>query len=83
MRGVAVAAASACTEGGTMTMKGESLPERLASTAAAYESLVTRTPYRPQLSESEALQELRSGAGCDLDKRLWAAFEEVLARPRA
>ena len=47
-----------------------------------YEALVTRAPYRPQISESEALQELRSCPAFEHDARLWAAFEAVLARPR-
>jgi diguanylate cyclase (GGDEF)-like protein len=83
MHDVAAAAASACNEGATMATKKESLPERLAALAATYESLVTRAPYRPQISESEALQELRSGAGLGRDARLWVAFEAILARPRA
>ena len=78
-----VAAVSACGEGtGPVAAAPDRLPEHVAAVAVRYESLVTRPPYRPQISESEALQELRSCPAFEDDARLWAAFEAVLARPR-
>ena len=79
-----VVAVSACGEGaGAVATAPGRLPEHIAAVAARYESLVTRPPYRPQISESEALQELRSCPAFEDDARLWTAFEAVLARPRA
>ena len=67
---------------GAATAPEPAAAQHLAAVAARYEALVTRPPYRPQISESEALQELRSCPAFEHDARLWTAFEAVLARPR-
>jgi HD-GYP domain-containing protein (c-di-GMP phosphodiesterase class II) len=82
MRDVVAAAVAGSADGAAGAPGEEGLPERLAGVAARYESLVTRSPYRPQISESEALQEMRSYPAFEHDPRLWTAFETVLARPR-
>jgi HD-GYP domain-containing protein (c-di-GMP phosphodiesterase class II) len=83
MHEVVAAAVAASGDGEATAPEPESMPGRLAALAAHYETLVTRAPYRPQISESEALQELRSCPAFEHDATLWGAFETVLARPRA
>jgi diguanylate cyclase (GGDEF)-like protein/excisionase family DNA binding protein len=78
-----VVAAAVTASGAATATEPECMPGRLAAVAACYEALVTRAPYRPQISESEALQELRSNPVVEHDARLWDAFETVLTRPRA
>ncbi len=79
---VVAAAAAACGGEANDRFDKKGLAEQLAAVAATYESLVTRYPYRPQVSEAEALEELRSCPAFTDDVRLAAAFEAVLGRPR-
>ena len=83
MHDVVAAAASACSADPAGAVGGADVPGQLAAVAAAYESLVSRHPYRRQISESEALEELRSCPAFQYDARLADAFEAALARPRA
>jgi diguanylate cyclase (GGDEF)-like protein/excisionase family DNA binding protein len=83
MHSVVVAAAAACGEGAASESGAGGPAQQLAALAAAYEALVTRPPYRPQISESEALEELRTCPPVTCDARVAEAFERVLGRPRA
>jgi diguanylate cyclase (GGDEF)-like protein len=79
MHAVVSAAAAVCNGDGSTTT---GIADQLAAVAATFASLVTEHPYRPQISESEALEELRSCPAFRHDARLADAFEAVLVRPR-
>jgi len=83
MRAVVAAASVAGGHEGPDATEAGDVAARLAAVAATYETLVTRAPYRPQASESEALEELRSAPAFGHDPRVAKAFENVLGRPRS
>ena len=83
MHAVVAAAAAACGDGGPGANGESGVAQQLAAVAATYETLVTRPPYRPLISESEALEELRGCPAFAHDARMAEAFERVLGRPRA
>jgi diguanylate cyclase (GGDEF)-like protein/excisionase family DNA binding protein len=82
MHDVVTSAAEACDDDRDGA-EHDDVPRQVATLAATYEALVTREPYRPQVSESEALEELRSCPAFACDARIADAFERVLGRPRS
>ncbi len=68
---------------GTTAPTGATSPaERIVVLAAAYQSIVLQRPYRPQLSEAEALDEFLGSASVREDRQVAAAFATVLGRQR-
>jgi len=63
-------------------LRGEEIPPlaRIISVADTYDVLTARDTYRPPISSPEAIAELRSVAGSQLDGRFVELFIEVLER---
>jgi HD-GYP domain-containing protein (c-di-GMP phosphodiesterase class II) len=63
-------------------LSGAQIPiaARVLAVAAAYCAMTTRRPYRPPLSPTAALAELRAGGGTQFDPDVVAAACAVLAR---
>ena len=61
-------------------LAGEQIPlaARMVAVACAYNAMVVERPYRPRLSERQALEELRRCAGTQFDPRVVAAVQELL-----
>ena len=61
-------------------LSGEDIPlgARIIHVADALDSMLTSRIYRPALSESEALAELRAGAGTQFCPRCVSALERAL-----
>jgi len=59
---------------------GEEIPlaARIVAVACAYNAMVVERPYRPQLSERQALEELRRCAGSQFDPQVVAALDTLL-----
>jgi HD-GYP domain-containing protein (c-di-GMP phosphodiesterase class II) len=53
---------------------------RIISVADTYDVLTARDTYRPPISSSEAVAELRNAAGSQLDERFVELFIEILER---
>jgi hypothetical protein len=71
----AAGAAGAATPAGPL-----SPAQRVVALAAAYQTIVLERPYRPQLSEAEALDEFLDSPAAHEDRVLAAAFATVLGR---
>jgi HD-GYP domain-containing protein (c-di-GMP phosphodiesterase class II) len=56
------------------------LVARIVTVADAYEAMTTARPYRPPLSEEDALAELRSCAGTQFDPLCVRALSRVVSR---
>ena len=65
-------------------LAGEAIPlvGRLLAVATAYAAMQSSRPYRRALSQDQALQELRSGAGAQFDPALVEAFVGALEQPQ-
>ena len=63
-------------------LKGESIPlgARILAVADAYDAMTCARPYRPRLSNEEAVQALKNGAGKQWDPAVVDAFLRVLER---
>lgn len=57
-------------------LKGEEIPylARVLSVIDAYNAMISARPYRPKLSEQQAIEELRRHAGTQFDPHITAAF---------
>ncbi len=55
-------------------------PSKIVALAETYQALVTERPYRPRISEAEALDELLTCPALRGEDELARAFEQVLAR---
>jgi HD-GYP domain-containing protein (c-di-GMP phosphodiesterase class II) len=57
-------------------LAGEEIPieARIISACDAYNAMITDRPYRPAMSRSEAVDELRSGSGSQFDPQVVAAL---------
>lgn len=53
------------------------LPARILAVAEAFDGMRTETPYRPALSEEQAIEEIQRGAGVLFDSRVVQAFLKV------
>lgn len=53
------------------------LPARVLAVAEAFDGMRTETPYRPALSEQEAVAHIQQGAGTLFDPRVVEAFLKV------
>ncbi len=53
------------------------LPARILAVAEAFDGMRTETPYRPALSEAQAIAEIQRGAGVLYDSRVVQAFLKV------
>ena len=63
-------------------LRGEEIPAlaRIISVADTYDVLTARDTYRPPISSSEAISELRNVSGTQLDGRFVELFIEILER---
>jgi putative nucleotidyltransferase with HDIG domain len=63
-------------------LRGEEIPAlaRIISVADTYDVLTARDTYRPPISSSEAISELRNVSGAQLDGRFVELFIEILER---
>jgi putative nucleotidyltransferase with HDIG domain len=63
-------------------LRGDDIPAlaRIISVADTYDVLTARDTYRPPISSSEAIAELRNVAGSQLDARFVELFIEILER---
>ena len=63
-------------------LAGEQIPlgARVVAVCDAFDAMTSDRPYRPAMSESEALAELRACAGTQFDSQVVEAFSGVLAR---
>ena len=63
-------------------LKGEEIPlgARILAVADAYDTMTSPRPYRNRLSEEEALQIIREGAGSQWDPKVVDAFLKVIER---
>jgi len=66
-------------------LAGEQIPllARILSIADAYDAMLSPRPYRPPLSESQALENLRQGSGTQWDPNLVEVFLAALRRQDA
>ncbi len=64
-------------------LRGQEIPleSRIVSVCDAFNAMTTDRPYRSAMSEHEALDELRSGAGTQFDPTVVAAFERLVSPP--
>lgn len=53
------------------------LPARVLAVAEAFDGMRTETPYRPALTEQQAIEEIQHGAGVLFDPRVVQAFLKV------
>lgn len=65
-------------------LRGEGIPfiARVVSVADCFNAMIGRRPYRPPLTPSYALEELRSNRGLQFDPDVVDAMEEVIVRGR-
>jgi HD-GYP domain-containing protein (c-di-GMP phosphodiesterase class II) len=63
-------------------LKGEDIPleARILAVADAYEAMTNERAYRPAMSDEEACQELRDGAGTQFDGDVVEALMNALRR---
>ncbi len=63
-------------------LQGDEIPPlaRIVSVADVYDVLTARDTYRPPMSSSDAIAELRNVAGSQLDERFVELFVEILER---
>jgi len=63
-------------------LKGESIPlgARILAVADAYDAMTCPRPYRPRLSNEEAVQVLKKGAGAQWDPKIVDTMLKVLER---
>jgi diguanylate cyclase (GGDEF)-like protein len=63
-------------------LAGEDIPlgARIIAVCDAFDAMISDRPYRPAMSEDEAVAELRRCAGTQFDPRVVRAFVAVLAR---
>lgn len=63
-------------------LKGESIPlgARILAVADAYDAMTCARPHRPRLSDDEAAQVLKKGAGKQWDSAVVNAFLQILER---
>ena len=66
--------------GGTTPAGALSPAQRIVALAAAYQAIVLERPYRPQLSETEALDEFLGSLVVREDRVFAAAFATILGR---
>ncbi len=61
-------------------LRGEEIPYlgRILAVAEAYQAMISVRPYRRRLSKSEAITQLRRGAGAQFDPRIVEAFIQAL-----
>jgi len=66
-------------------LSGESIPQvaRIMSIADSFDAMRSERPYRRALSDQEAMQEIREGAGRQFDPRLAKTFLQLLERQPA
>ena len=65
-------------------LKGEEIPleARIVALVDVFDALTTHRPYRPALSEKEALTLIQNGVGTHFDPRVYRAFEASLDEMR-
>ena len=65
-------------------LKGEEIPleARIVALVDVFDALTTHRPYRPALSEKEALTLIQNGVGTHFDPRVYAAFVASLEEMR-
>ena len=65
-------------------LKGEEIPleARIVALVDVFDALTTHRPYRPALSEKEALVLIQNGVGTHFDPRVYAAFVASLEEMR-
>jgi putative nucleotidyltransferase with HDIG domain len=63
-------------------LAGEAIPldARIITVADAFDAMTSKRPYRPPLSDTEALAELRRASGTQFDPRIVEAFARTLTR---
>ena len=63
-------------------LKGEEIPlgSRIVAVINAYHAMISDRPYRKALSQAEAIEELKGGAGSQFDPKVVEAFVQVLRR---
>jgi HD-GYP domain-containing protein (c-di-GMP phosphodiesterase class II) len=61
-------------------LKGEEIPieARILAIADSFDAMTSARPYRPALSQEEAVKELRQGAGVQFDPKLVEAFIGII-----
>ncbi len=61
-------------------LRGEEIPKlsRILSVAESYQAMVSNRPYRPYLTHTEAITELRSNAGTQFDSEVVGAFVDLI-----
>jgi HD-GYP domain-containing protein (c-di-GMP phosphodiesterase class II) len=66
-------------------LKGEEIPlgSRIVAVINAFDAMVSERPYRQPLSESQAVEELKRGAGSQFDPKVVEAFLRVAERCKA
>jgi putative nucleotidyltransferase with HDIG domain len=65
-------------------LRGDEIPlgARILAVADSYDAMTTLRPYRPPMSQEQALQELRRCSGTQFDPATTAAFVEWMRTPR-
>jgi two-component system, cell cycle response regulator len=65
-------------------LRGDEIPlgARVVSVCDAFDAMTTERPYREQVTEADAIQELRLCAGTQFDPMVVEAFCRVIARER-
>ena len=58
------------------------LPARLFAVVDVYDALISKRPYRPAWSETEALDYIRTNTGTHFDPSIVPVFMNMLAQPR-
>lgn len=66
-------------------LKGEEIPlgSRIVAVVNAFDAMVSEKPYRRPLSENQAMDELKRGAGTQFDPKVVQAFINVMERGKA
>lgn len=66
-------------------LKGEEIPlgSRIVAVVNAFDAMISEKPYRQPLSENQAMDELKSGAGTQFDPKVVQAFINVMERGKA
>jgi putative nucleotidyltransferase with HDIG domain len=65
-------------------LRGEEIPfeARVVAVADAFHAMISRRPYRDAISQRDAMEILRAGAGTQWDPVVTAAMLDVLDAPR-